>query len=195
MTEKTVLVGHQTVQTDRPAGVNLAGADAHFGAKAITETVAESCRTIPEHIAGVHVAQKMPSGLLLGRNNGFGVTGTVAVDMLNGSSAESTNLIETWQSRYSVCQSETGSQLIAAQVRWTAIDLNTGIPQSLGNSGSSFSLRAEWIKMVSTALQTATYCVLLSMATVMAISGSRRGLYRDDKHHLHDPAPEFWYCP
>ena len=41
-----ILIGDQSWQTDRPAGVEFSGADTDLCRKSIPETVGESCRTI-----------------------------------------------------------------------------------------------------------------------------------------------------
>lgn len=67
VTEQLEFVAEQAVQSDRAAGVELAGADPHFGTEAEAEAIAEAGRAVPEDSGGIDQGHEGFSGRFGGR--------------------------------------------------------------------------------------------------------------------------------
>ena len=83
MAQQFELVAEQSVQADRAPGVELAGADPHFGAEAEAETVAEAGGAVPENAGRIHQGHKGFGGGFRGGQDHIGMAGAIGIDMGN----------------------------------------------------------------------------------------------------------------
>ena len=70
---KEVFVGHKTLETDRTAGMQLAGADADLGAEAVAESVSKAGGTVAVDTGGIHHLQEAAGSRVVAGENGIGV--------------------------------------------------------------------------------------------------------------------------
>ena len=80
---ETVLIGDKPVQSDRPARMELPGADADLRAEAIPVSVRKSCAAVPVHAGAVHHLLEIRRRLRVLRENGVRVMRSVSVDMIH----------------------------------------------------------------------------------------------------------------
>ena len=69
---------------NRPPRVQFAGADAQLGAKAIAKAIGEARRDVVIDAGRINSLHKMCRRLAILGDNGFRMSGAVAIDVLNG---------------------------------------------------------------------------------------------------------------
>lgn len=69
-----ILIGSQSIQAHRTAGVQLAGAHAHLGAKAIPETIRKASGYVMVDARGIDIAQEALGPLMASRQNRLGMS-------------------------------------------------------------------------------------------------------------------------
>ena len=79
-----VFVGHEAVEADGAAGVELAGADADFGAEAVAEAVGKAGGAVAVDACGVHHLEEAVGGRVVAGDDGICVVGAEAVDVVDG---------------------------------------------------------------------------------------------------------------
>ena len=79
-----VFVGDKAFEADGTAGVELAGADADFGTKAVAEAVREAGGAVAVDTGGVDHLLEACCGCIVAGEDGVGVVGAVAVDVVDG---------------------------------------------------------------------------------------------------------------
>src|SRR5689334_1226094 len=78
------LVGGEVVRAHRPAGVELVGADADFGAQAVLAAVGEARARVDHDAGAVDAGGELLDGEGVGGEDGVGVVGAVVVDVRDG---------------------------------------------------------------------------------------------------------------
>ena len=79
-----VFVGDKAFEADGTAGVELAGADADFGTKAVAEAVREAGGAVAVDTGGVDHLLEARRGCIVTGEDGVGVVGAVAIDVVYG---------------------------------------------------------------------------------------------------------------
>ena len=80
---ETILIGYQSVQSDRPPRMKFSGADADLRAEAVPVSVRKSRAAVPVDAGAVHHLLKIRRGLRVLRENGVRVMRAVPVYMLH----------------------------------------------------------------------------------------------------------------
>ena len=79
-----ILVRHEPLEPDRPTRVDPSRADAHLGAKAISEAVGEARARVDEHARRVDAAYERACGVGRLGDDAVGVVRAVLVDVRDG---------------------------------------------------------------------------------------------------------------
>lgn len=72
-TVKLVFIGKQSFQAYWPTGVQLAVANAYFGAQAVAKAIGKASGSVMEDARGIHFIQKLLRRGGIFRNDAFGV--------------------------------------------------------------------------------------------------------------------------
>ncbi len=83
VTGELVFINQQTFHAYRAACVRLVGADADFGAEAVSKTVRKTSGSVPEDSGRIHFVQKSPRIRFVFRHDAVGVSGSVLMNMID----------------------------------------------------------------------------------------------------------------
>src|SRR5438094_6271886 len=83
VTGELVFINQQTFHAYRAACVRLVGADADFGAEAVSKTVRKTSGSVPEDSGRIHFVQKSPRLRLVLRLEAVPVSGSVLINMID----------------------------------------------------------------------------------------------------------------
>ena len=81
VSEKFVFVGYESLEANRPSGMNLAGADADLRAEAVAESVRKARGTVLVYAGGIHHFHETGCGFGIFRDDAVRVMRAIAVNM------------------------------------------------------------------------------------------------------------------